>query len=897
MIDWRSAPQSASSRMKSAAAAPSTDSKLPWHSVAIERAAAELGVDLAEGLGEGEVERRLRELGRNRLAEKPPRSPLRLFAAQFRSVLILMLAAAALLALAIGHRLDAGVILLVVAVNASLGFVHERSAERAIAALRRMQAVQCRARRQGELRRVPAEELVPGDVVLLDAGDRVPADGRLVAAHRMEIDESMLTGESEPVAKRAALVLPEDTPAEDRANSAFMNTLVTRGRAELLVTATGMRTQLGRLAELLAQTEEGPTPLERQLDRLGKRIAVLAAGAVLVVLGLGLARREEPGNLVLTAISLAVAAIPEGLPAVVTLALALGMHRMAGQRAILKRLAAVETLGCTTLICSDKTGTLTRNRMEVRAIWYRGVRLPLPLQLGADELEPLLLGMTLCNDCSVRAGEQIGDPTEAALHHAAAAVGVRREVHEARLPRIAEVPFDPTARLMATFHADGAWVRVFVKGAPEVVFERCVDVLGPDGVRALDDEAGAAPRREHEAMAGGALRVLAVATRTLERAEFEVSPDPSLHLTKLTFVGLVGLMDAPRPEVRDALEQCRAAGIRVKMVTGDHARTAAAVAGELGLEGEAVTGAELDRMDERELFDRFESIAIFARVSPEHKLRIVRAARARGHVVAMTGDGVNDAPALKSADIGVAMGEGGTEVAKEAAAMVLADDNFATIVRAVREGRAIYDNIGKFVRFQLSTNLGALTTVLAAPLVGLPLPFNPIQILWVNIIMDGPPALALGLDPPAPGIMAQPPRSPSERILPWRRLARLLGLGALMAAGSLCVLAYGLRRGPPEHALTLAFTTFVLFQLFNVFNARRERSTAFDRQLFANWRLWAALTTVAALQWLAVSWGPAQAAFHTAELSAADFGLAAAVASSILVIEEARKLVARLADS
>ncbi len=865
--------------------------KVAWHAVEIRRAAAEIGVDLERGLDPAEVRQRLAEHGPNQLAEKPPRSAWMLFAQQFESVLILILAGAALLASAIGHHLDAAVILVVVVINAVLGFVQEQRAERAAAALKKMLAIRSRVRRKGEVRRVSAARLVPGDVVLLEAGDRVPADGRLVAAHHFEIDESMLTGESQPVAKRAQLVLAEDTTLAERVNMAFMNTLVTRGRSELLVTDTGMQTQVGRLAALLEETEEGSTPLQLQLDRLGKRIALVAGIAVGLVFGFGLLRGEALGQLVLTSISLAVASIPEGLPAVVTVTLALGMHRMARQRAIVKRLSAVETLGCTTLICSDKTGTLTRNRMEVRAVSFCGRRFSLPAEVTLTELEPLLLPMALCNDCTLRAGELIGDPTEAALLFLAAQAGIHREAHEARLPRIAEIPFDPGTKLMATFHEDRGCVRVFVKGAPEVLLERCTTVLGPEGLQPLEPGSPLHPQTENEALAAGALRVLGVATRTLSPADFQGAADPGVHLQGLTFVGLVGLMDAPRLEAREALELCRAAGIQVKMVTGDQAHTARAVGRELGLHGEVVTGSELDRMSEEELGARFDSIAIFARVAPEHKVKIVRAAKARGHVVAMTGDGVNDAPALKSADIGVAMGEIGTEVAKEAAAMVLTDDDFATIVRAVREGRAIYENIGKFVRFQLSTNFGALLSVFTAPLVGLPLPFNPIQILWVNIIMDGPPALALGLDPPSPGIMQVPPRDPKERILTWRRLSRLLGYGTIMAVGTLGILAWGLQTGSADRALTLAFTTFVLFQFFNVFNARAERGSALNGQLFTNWRLWGALAMVVGLQLLAANWGPAQAVFATAELSAAEFLLASGVAASILLLEEARKLL------
>lgn len=860
------------------------------------------------GLTQPEATRRLASHGPNRLVEKPPLSPWWLLLQQFRSLLIALLLGAAVLAAALGNWKDAVVIAGVVVFNALLGFQQEYQAEQTLAALKQMLPPRARVRRAGQRQEVLHDELVPGDIVLLQPGDRVPADGRLLVAHSLEIDESPLTGESQPVEKQTEPLPDADLPLAERSNLAYMNTVVTHGRGEMVVVATGMQTEVGRLAGMLASTEEGPTPLQQQLSQLGRRLAILAIALVALVSGLELARGTPLDRVFFTAVALAVAAVPEGLPAVVTVTLAVGMHRMARNRAVVKRLAAVETLGSTTVICSDKTGTLTLNQMTARALAYRGMRyqvtgegygaagqiLPEASAAGAADLSPVLLPLALCNDSRVHDGTPVGSPTEGALLVLAAKGGVDRAAAERRLPRLAEIPFDSAHKSMATFHQDGERVCVFVKGAPDVLLARCDRWLGPDGEQALTAAARARIVAENEVLAARALRVLAVASGSLPAAEFNPALNLFDYLHRLSFVGLVGLMDPPRPEARAAIAQCRQAGIAVKMITGDHAATASAVASELGLVGAALTGSELDRCPADELAARIEGAAVLARVTPEHKVTIVRALQERGQVVAMTGDGVNDAPALKQADIGVAMGRTGTEVSKEAASMVLTDDNFATIVAAVKQGRTIYDNIVKFVRFQLTTNLGALLSMVSAPLLGLPVPFNPIQILFVNLIMDGPPALALGLEPAQPGIMQAPPRPRQETILTWWRLGRLLGGSVVMAAGTLGILCYGLQTGSQPHALTLAFTTFVLSQLFNLLNVRAGSGTIFTSHLFRNPRLWLALATVLALQVIAITWPFAQAIFRTTPLSLADWGLAAAVAATLLLVEEVRKGLRRL---
>jgi len=869
----------------------SSAAETAWHALATEEVIRRLASDPVAGLAAEAAHQRLAAHGPNRLAEKPPRPAWLKFLDQFRNVLVLILIGAAVLAGAIGDLKDAIVITVVVLLNAALGFIQEHRAEAALAALKNMLAPTARVRRDGEVRQIDAAELVPGDILLLEAGDRIPADARVLSAHSAEVAEAALTGESHAVAKLPEAVAEKSALAE-RHGMLYMNTVVTRGRLEAVVTATGMATEMGRLAGLLAETAEGQTPLQIQLDGLGKRLALIASGVVSLIFVMGLLRGDDLVKTAMTAIALAVAAIPEGLPAVVTVTLALGMHRMARRHAIVKKLSAVETLGCTTVICSDKTGTLTLNQMSARALYCNGRRHAVSgegyggegLIEGADDFRHILLPAALCVDARIRDGLLIGDPTEGALLALAAKAGIDVAAAQEHLPRIAEIPFDSATKFMATFHHDGDTVLLCAKGAPDVLLARA----------ALDAETHARFVAENEALAGQALRVLALASRRIAAADFDPAGDLVAWVHDLNLQALVGIIDPPRAEAREAIATCHAAGIQVKMITGDHRVTAAAIARELGLSGDAHEGHDLDGLSQKEIAALVEKSAVFARVAPEHKMRIVEALQARGHVVAMTGDGVNDAPALKTADIGVAMGITGTEVTKEAATLVLTDDNFASIVRAVKEGRTIYDNIVKFVRFQLSTNIGAILTVLGAPFLGFATPFTAIQILWVNIIMDGPPAMTLGVEPARPGIMDDRPRRKEAAILSSQRLWRIALYGATMAVGTLAVYAWAMQSGDVKKAMTLAFTTFVLFQFFNIFNARAEHGSAFNRQFFGNGKLWLAIGAVVVLQAVVVHWAPAQAVFDTVDLSAAEWALATLTASSVLFLEEARKLLLRL---
>jgi Ca2+-transporting ATPase len=875
-----------------------------WHTLSTDDASATLDTDPATGLSAEQARARLAQHGENRLAEAAPRPLWLKFLDQFRSFLVIVLLFAALLAWAIGDLKDAVVILVVVVLNASLGFYQERQAEQTLAALKGMLALRARVRRDRHVQEVDAASLVPGDVVLLEAGDQVPADGRLLAAHALEVQEAALTGESQAVGKSTAPLERAELPLGERSNLLFMNTVVSRGRAELLVTATGMQTEMGGIADLIARAPESQTPLQIQLDVLGKRLALIAGVVVLVIFALTLLRGVPWTEAAMTSVALAVAAVPEGLPAVVTVTLAIGMWRMARKQAILKKLSAVETLGSTTVICTDKTGTLTLNQMTARAGWYAGHDFSVSGQgYGADgdidcancpDLQDLLLPMALCTESRVRDGQLIGDPTEGALYVLAQKGGLDPQQEQERHPRIGEIPFDSAHKFMATFHHRGGQVEMLIKGAPDVLLDHASQYLSDSGEQALDDDLRARIAAENDAFADQALRVLAVARRTIPAQDFDAGGDLWQWAEDWTFLGLVGLMDPPRPEAAEAIADCHRAGVQVKMITGDHKATAAAIARELGLTGEVVDGAELDAMDEATLAARIDAIGVFARVSPQHKVKIVHALKADGHITAMTGDGVNDAPALKAADIGVAMGITGTAVTREAATLVLTDDNFATIVHAVKEGRVIYDNIVKFVRFQLSTNIAAILTVLAATLLGMPLPFTAIQLLWINIIMDGPPAMTLGVEPARDGLMREQPREPGGQILTVQRLLRLVLYGTTMMIGTLGVFTWSLDQGDRTYAVTMAFTTFVLFQFFNVFNARAEHGTAFNANFLRNGKLWLALLGVVLLQLVVVYWPPAQGIFATTALDAGDWLLSTLVASSVLLLDETRKGLARL---
>ncbi|MFZ4517838.1 MAG: cation-translocating P-type ATPase [Microthrixaceae bacterium] len=912
---------------------PAADAPVAWWLEHPEDVSGRLGVDVATGLSADEVRRRTEEYGLNELAEAPRRAAWLRFLDQFNNLLVYILIGAAVLSAAVGDLKDPIVIAIVLLINAVLGFVQENKADDALAALKGMLEVVVRVRRAGEVLEVPAREIVPGDVVLLEAGDRVPADGRFIAATSVSVDESTLTGESVPVDKTAEAIHPTgdpDVPLAERSNCGYMNTTLVRGRAELVVTATGMHTEVGRLAGLLGAAEQQTTPLQEQLDKLGHRLALIAGIAVLAVFAVGMIQGDELSEAVLGAVALAVAAIPEGLPAVVTVTLAIGVSRMAKERAIVKRLASVETLGSTTVICSDKTGTLTLNQMTATRIVAagHGYRIdglgygdegaivadePSPDAGDLSPITPALEAGVLCNDAHIRTGDDgrpqlVGDPTEGALVVAARKAGLDPEAIRAAAPRLGEVPFDSAVKYMATLHpapADGDGEVLYVKGAPDVVLGRCTHVRGPGGAVELDDVARAELQATNDGLGSQGLRVLAVASRPVPVAQGSGRPEHAELgelVEGLTLESLVGILDPARPEAVAAVAECRSAGIGVKMITGDHASTAGAIAAELGIRGRVVTGAELEVTSDEDLAAMIDDIGVCARVSPEHKVRVVKALQANGRVVAMTGDGVNDAPSLKQAEIGVAMGVTGTEVTKEAGDMILTDDNFATIVKAVERGRAIYDNIVTFVRFQLTTNVAAILTILTARLAGLPAPFNPIQVLFVNILADGPPAMSLGMDPPRPGVMDQEPRARGERILNAERLRRIVFSAVIMTISVITVLfvfgegtigEVGTWSPDTDPAFTMAFTLFVLYQLLNAFIVRSGDLSVFNRFTLTNRALlWAAFGVVVT-QVLVVYVPFLQGVFGTVSLTAEQWGWCVLGCLPLLVIAEIRSAVAR----
>lgn len=917
--------------------------ELPWWRIPAQAAAGRLEVDPSVGLSGDDVARRLDQHGPNRLAEQPRRPSWLRFLDQFNNLLIFILIGAAVLSAAVGDLKDPIVIAVVLLINAVLGYVQESRSDNALAALEKMLEVVVRVRRDGAVAEIPSVEVVPGDIVLLEAGDRIPADGRFLVASSLSVDESTITGESVPVDKTAAVIEAGADPGVDavvlseRSNCGYMNTTVSRGRAEMVVTSTGMHTEVGRLAGLLGETDDPPTPLQVQLDVLGRRLALIAGLAVVVVFGVGLSQGDEVGDAVLGAVALAVAAIPEGLPAVVTVTLALGVSRMARERAIVRRLASVETLGSTTAICSDKTGTLTLNQMTATRLVAGGRSYELTGLGYGDEGEIRVLAETdtgpgaprartdegilrwtltaavLCNDAHVRRDEDgvahlVGDPTEGALVVAARKAGLDPDAIRADAPRIDEVPFDSSVKYMATLHPMGGGTSLLVvKGAPDVLLTRCSTVRTADGTPLIEDRVRDRLRAANEELAGQGLRVLSVASKVLggHGKSTAVGPVDGLDLGAevhgLTFEALVGIVDPARPEAVLAVAECVAAGIGVRMITGDHPSTAATIAAGLGIPGSVVTGSELDDMTDEELADRIGDIGVCARVSPEHKVRVVRALQSRGEVVAMTGDGVNDAPSLKQAEIGVAMGVTGTEVTKEASDLVLTDDNFATIVTAVERGRAIYENIVTFVRFQLTTNVAAIAAILTARLAGFPAPFNPVQILFVNILADGPPAMSLGMDPPRPDVMDRPPRDRSERILSTGRLVPILVTAAIMAATVMVIILGWTDPSPTvdmidDPGFTMAFTAFVFMQMANALVVRSGDLSVFNRFSLTNRTFWLAVGGVVVAQVLLVVVPFLQQVFGTTSLTAEQWLVCVAAVVPLLVISEIRTFVVHLRD-
>jgi P-type Ca2+ transporter type 2C len=910
---------------------------------------AALGVDQRRGLTDEEARSRLERYGRNELAAEEPMPAWRRFLAQFQDVLvILLLVATAISAGLWAFERDAALpyeaiaIFAVVLLNATMGYVQESRAEAAVAALRAMSAADAAVIRGGERRNIPATEIVPGDVIVIEEGDTIAADARLIESAALQTAEAALTGESLPVTKDPAPIADE-VPLGDRENMVFSGTAATYGHGTAIVTATGMQTEMGRIAGLLKETPDEATPLQRELDRTGKILGgVVIAIAIVMIVTIVIVEDVHGAaglfDVLILGVALAVAAVPEGLPAVVTAVLSIGVQRMAKRNAIVRHLAAVETLGSANVIASDKTGTLTKNEMTVRVVVTASGRVTFegsgyapsgtcrrdggesidgPLRV---ELERALAVADRANNAAIheRDGRWTvqGDPTEGALLVAARKAGLSSEALDQHLPRVGEVPFSSERKLMSTLHRDSKQQErgiLFTKGAPDVLLTRCTRELVGEERRPLTQERRAQILETNEALAGEALRTLGVAARWLTGdALAQHAPHPDERLEQdLVFAGLIGIIDPPRPEAKEAVARARRAGIRPLMITGDHPRTAVVIARELGIttDDRSITGAELDKLTPNAGPRTVAEISVYARVNPEHKLKIVDALRRTGAVVAMTGDGVNDAPALKKADIGIAMGITGTDVSKQAADMVLADDNFASIVAAVEEGRAIFANIRKFLRYLLSSNIGEVLTmffgVLLARQIGLDvgggavvLPLLATQILWINLVTDGPPALALGVDPADAGLMEQPPRPSSEGVITPRMWQGIALIGVIMAAGTLFVLDASLPggfvagTGDLRYGQTRAFTTLMLFQIFNVINARSDENSAFAH-LFTNVWLWAAIAGSLVMQVLVVYVPFLQRAFGTVGLTAGDWAFCVAVASTVLWLREGSKLITR----
>ena len=914
----------------------------------VEEVIADLGSDAKRGLTSSEAAERLKRHGRNELQSQKPVPAWKKFLAQFKDVLVILL----LVATAISAILwfveresplpyEAMAIFSIVFVNAILGFVQERRAETAVAALRKMAAAHARVVRDGEQASVDAAEIVPGDIILIEEGDTIPADGRLIHSAALQASESALTGESLPVSKDTATIEGE-APVGDRHNMVFSGTIATYGHGRAVVVATGMQTEMGHIAGLLERTEAETTPLQKELERVGRLLGVVVVIIAVVMIATILLFENVRGfsamfDVLILGVALAVAAVPEGLPAVVTAVLSLGVQRAAKRNAIVRHLSAVEALGSTNVIASDKTGTLTKNEMTVRVVVtssgiarFEGTGYAPEGEVGSDDGRAIEGGFRVEIERTLSAADRVnnavlqerdgrwsvqGDPTEGALVAAALKFGLREEKLEARFDRLAEVPFSSERKLMTTVHNDAEQqerVLVFTKGAPDVLLARCSRVLVGEASEPMAPERRASIEGANQKLAGEALRTLAVAYRSMPKQAFVADDIDETVEEDLVFLGLIGMIDPPRAEAKDAVARARGAGIRPIMITGDHPITAAVIARELGIAGdaEAVAGPQLAAMSDSELEEAVHNVSVYARVNPEHKLRIVEALQREGLVVAMTGDGVNDAPALKTADIGIAMGITGTDVSKEAADIILADDNFATIVAAVEEGRSIYANIRKFLRYLLSSNIGEVLTmffgVVLADVIGLVppegegivLPLLATHLLWVNLVTDGAPALALGIDRAEPDLMKVPPRPRDEGVITRRMWAGILFVGTIVAAGTLLVIDASLPGGLIEgsgdlrYAQTMAFTTLVFFSIFTTFNARSDERSAFSG-MFTNRWLWGAIALSLAMQAVVIYAPPLQRAFSTVPLTALDWARCAIAGSSVLWLREISKWLMR----
>jgi Ca2+-transporting ATPase len=901
-----------------------------WYQQTAAQVLERLATDAGQGLSAGEAHRRFERHGPNELVERGGRTRWQILAEQLTGILTLILFAAAFISIFLGDYIDAVVILAIVVLNAALGYTQEYRAEQSMAALKRLAVPTVRVLRDGQVQEISARQLVPGDVVLLETGNLVPADGRVLESVNLRLAEAALTGESEPVDKEAGLVFDQDRPLGDRRNMLYMGTVVNYGHGRFVVTETGMSTQLGHIADMIQSVEEEKTPLQQRLDRLGKALAAAAIVIVVIIFILGVLQGNPIEEMLLTSVSLAVAAIPEALTAVVTIALSLGAQRMLKRRALIRRLPAVETLGSVSVICSDKTGTLTQNQMAVTVLDIANHRLRLaqspdkggmrlvPEQSPPDSpahlptLDLLLVSGALCNDAVLvreTNGKDhyhgVGDPTEVALVMAAAAFDIYKNELDAAFPRLAELPFDSVRKRMTTLHrvpqseADippsllPIWHRrvaleeqpdflAVTKGAVDSLLDKTSYVWVDGRAEPLDQSWRARIQSANDGLAGDGMRVLGVGFRTLEDPPAKEDLDSMEQ--DLTLVGLVGMIDPPRPEVKDAIQTCKAAGIRPVMITGDHPLTARHIARQLDMteNEDFITGQELDRTSVEQLKEATRDISVFARVSPAHKLKLIQAFQEQQKVVAMTGDGVNDAPALKKADIGVAMGVTGTDVAKSAAEMVLLDDNFATIVAAVEEGRVIYDNIRRFIKYLLSCNASEIAVMLFGPLLGMPLPLLPLQILWMNLVTDGLPALALGVEPAEKNVMHRPPYSSSESIFGRGMVPFIVAIGVVMSLVSIAIGVLAFRAGDPAWQ-TLLFTTLIFAQLALALEVRSEENSIFSIGLFSNLSMvWALLSTFV-LQLLVVYVPFFQVIFDTRPLAVQQL-LTALVAGLVMIL-------------
>ncbi|MFC2950165.1 calcium-translocating P-type ATPase, SERCA-type [Virgibacillus sediminis] len=867
---------------------------MKWYQLDVERIEQKLHVTANRGLTDKQVEQRRKQYGENVLEAQKQTSRWLIFLKQFQDFMVLVLLAATLIAGLLGEYIDAIAIMVIVLVNGVIGFFQEQKAEKSLEKLKELSAPMAHVLRNGHWEKISSRDIVIGDIVRLQSGDRVPADLRIVQSSSLETEESALTGESLPVTKHATAITADELDPQDQANMGFMGTMVTRGSGIGIVVGTGMDTVMGQIASLMVNTKKLPTPLERKLAELGKILIFVSLILTALVVILGVIQGHQIYHMFLAGVSLAVAAIPEGLPAIVTVALALGVQRMIRRKAIVRKLSAVETLGCASVICSDKTGTMTENKMTVKEIYVNGNHLYVTGDgydtrgdyfLGERKvneehpnLESMLLYGMLCNNSSlqVKKGKYLvdGDPTDGALLIAARKMGISASEGE-RYRVVKELPFDSDRKRMSVVVEDDNQMRFLVtKGAPEVLLPRCSFHVQEHGRQVMKEQDKGRIEQAINHMANKAMRTLAIGMKPLSK---EDSLDAPLLENDLTFFGLYGMIDPPRKEVKPAIEECRQAGIKTVMITGDHVKTARAIAENLNIlpeNGKVLEGRQLNQMSVSELEDIIDDTYVFARVTPEHKLKIVKAFQQRGHVVAMTGDGVNDAPAIKASDIGISMGRSGTDVTKEASSLILMDDNFATIKSAIKEGRNIYENIRKFIRYILASNVGEILVMLFAMLLALPLPLVPVQILWVNLVTDGLPAMALGMDKAEGDSMRRKPRDPKEGVFANGLGYRIVTRGFLIGTVTLITFMLAYQDNPDNliYAQTVAFTTLVMSQLIHVFDCRSEHSV-FARNPFENMYLVMAVLSSLLLLLVVIYWEPLQPIFHTTALSLRDWML------------------------